>query len=295
MASRAVVSTRPGKSAAAPGHAAGANTSAERVPAMSPGQRDGRALNHLKSGVFSQMPLLPGEDAEQRDQLVRQYFDHFQPRSRVVEDAVHEFVGLIWRRTRLDRARATIEHHADQQAANDLPEPVKNLAAEINGMEIEAQVMAKLLNSVDLAVKKGETPREVVRMLALVLDRLLGWPDPVATLDPARVVLDGRRALSAQARAVEASRSVLRMAVEVARPANDVHRAMAWLEARGQAARLLQERTTLNRAIEHQLGVIHDLAGEPPSDGPVVVAATQINFHGSNSGAVTTPSTGTAA
>ncbi len=245
-----------------------------------------QAHNALKHAAYSRAALLPDEDPAERRQLEEAYFDHFDPGSQPEVDAVRALVDLTWRRERINRAEAAMATHAVARAQDKLPAPLLGLVQEVHHLDVEVRLLTRTLELLRQAVASDRRPKETLQGVAPVLDRLLGWPGSVADLDPAQVVLDGDRALAARTAAVEFSRGTLRTLLAAAGPAFEAARAEASLLEPKMAARLLQERTTLSKAIERQMRLLRDLRGGTTFEGRILVAEGRIrDFHETRSAA----------
>lgn len=84
-----------------------------------PKSSEGKAVasaNALKTGVFSKMVVLPGEDPADFEALQAHFFEDFQPIGVVEEAMVYELSTIVWKKLRLDK----IEHNLFEGILNKL-------------------------------------------------------------------------------------------------------------------------------------------------------------------------------
>ncbi len=72
------------------------------------------STNALKTGVFSKMVVLPGEDPAEFDALQAHFFEDFKPVGVVEEAMVYELSTIVWKKLRLDK----IEHNLFEDILN---------------------------------------------------------------------------------------------------------------------------------------------------------------------------------
>lgn len=70
--------------------------------------------NALKTGVYSRMVVLPGEDPVEFEALQRHFLEDFQPVGVVEEAMVYELSTIVWKKLRLDK----IEHNLFEEILN---------------------------------------------------------------------------------------------------------------------------------------------------------------------------------
>ena len=72
------------------------------------------SLNALKTGAYSSAVLLPGEDAQQYQALVDQFFKDFSPQHLAEEVMVLELADILWKQLRLKRLEHAVALNAMQ-------------------------------------------------------------------------------------------------------------------------------------------------------------------------------------
>ncbi len=70
--------------------------------------------NALKTGVYSRMVVLPGEDPAEFEALQAHFFEDFRPIGVVEEAMVYELSTIVWKKLRLDK----IEHSLFEEMMN---------------------------------------------------------------------------------------------------------------------------------------------------------------------------------
>lgn len=72
------------------------------------------SANALKTGVFSKMVVLPGEDTAEFEALQAHFIEDFQPVGVVEEAMVYELSTIVWKKLRLDK----MEHSLFEEILN---------------------------------------------------------------------------------------------------------------------------------------------------------------------------------
>lgn len=225
---------------------------------------DPRATNPVKHGAFAKTPLLPGEDIEERKALDRSYREAFKPTSQPEEDIVREMAELVWRRTRLSRAEMAMKNAAVANAGRHLPEAIAQLTIEIRRMELELRILAKLLSRLQAEVDNDDgSARQYLCAIENILLILLGRHHFDSRITPKRVLADGQRIHDARQGALDGVKRVLKDMMAEDQMRMEAAKADASLLEPQKAARILQEHTTLTRAIERQVKLYWDLHGRP--------------------------------
>lgn len=218
-----------------------------------PARVDPRALNHLQSGTYARSRLIPGEDEVERGELEQQYLDAFGPTTRPQRDGVLQLVDLIWRRDRVDRAECAMTVFAVHQAADNLPEPVLMLACEVQRQQNDIVILQRLVLQVEQELAREDgLPQETLAGLAPILDRLLGWRRTVADAEPLQFLDSAMFTLEARRVALASSKQTLDVMKKAVEPAMEASKASASLLPADQAARIVQQRAALERAIDRE-------------------------------------------
>jgi hypothetical protein len=74
----------------------------------SPEARSLVSANALKTGAYAMQVVLPGEDAEQFEQLQRQLMEDFDPVGLAESAMVHDLAVLSWKKLRIDRVENAV-------------------------------------------------------------------------------------------------------------------------------------------------------------------------------------------
>lgn len=252
-----------------PRHIAGA---AAAITVRSP---DPRAANGIRTAIFARAPLVPGEDATERQNLTQAYLDSFEPRNQVEVDAILAVVDATWRLRRLSRADDALRGAAQAKAGQMAPQPVAAVANAIRVAEIDVGILQRVLDGI-VAVFDPAMPEFAQRHLtacAVVVDRILETGDTSVAdmrVDDAAV----RIGQAIEARTTEITRARQRLTSVTAdhQPEIDGHLALASLLDERVAARLARERSSVERSLQRALDTLQRLRGGAAIH--VLVAAT---------------------
>ena len=220
---------------------------------------DRRAVNALKTGVFSKALLLPDEDEGEREELEAGYREHFKPQSQPEMDVIREIVSLVWRRRRIEHAEQTLAAQAVRESDSRLPSSILNLAVEVHRQNVENGILRRHLKGLEAV--DGSTQKMMLIGLAPVIDLLLGQDDSVADMDPVEAIPSIQHSLEAHKKAVEDSRKGLQALVEAHEGLIRAVRAEAALLDPAKADRLRRERVSIDRAIERNVDLFKKMRG----------------------------------
>ena len=97
---------------------------ADAVRSTGPTSPEGKArssMNAVRHGLAARASLLPGEDADELEQLTREMEDDLRPRGAAQREVVGRIVSLSWRLRRLARAEEAmcLEENADRAAGHE--------------------------------------------------------------------------------------------------------------------------------------------------------------------------------
>ena len=235
---------------------------------------DRRALNPLRHAGFSKAVLLPGEDAEQRAEIEREYIEAFHPTTRPAHDTVLDLVNLRWRLNRLDKAEESIRDSILSRTHEWVPTPIMDLEREVHDEEVELRILSRLSNSLTELIDSDEsrTARNFLTSHAPILDLLLNWRESVADIEPPQAAQAISNEVGRRTAAVEATRKMLNRLVEVSRISIEAAKADALLDSK-QLARIRQERTTISRRMEKGVKFLREIQTMSVIEGQFKVSA----------------------
>jgi hypothetical protein len=95
--------------------AANAANAARSTGPRTPAGKERSSKNAVRHGLTAQAPLLPGESAEQLDELARDMEADLRPRVGVEREVVARIVSLTWRLRRVARAEEALWDAADER------------------------------------------------------------------------------------------------------------------------------------------------------------------------------------
>ncbi len=149
------------------------------------------AGNALKSGAYSKQVVLPGEDAQQFEELKVQLVRDFDPVGVAEAAMVHDLAVLTWKKLRVDRVEHAVmtqmvllpmvEDRIQKSFGTDfLPSAVSRLVPFVPVTQDEFEQTSALLEQAQavLAVPDSQRkPKTVQRMWPDLYVKLQGWTD----------------------------------------------------------------------------------------------------------------------
>jgi hypothetical protein len=239
-------------------------------------------VNRLLTGLHATTPIIPGEDARERQAMVEAYLQAIDARSQPVVDAVLVVVDSIWRLRRIARCEDALRRAAEARARHHAPREVAELANTISVAEVDLAILRRVMDTVTVAYDPDAPGRaqRLMTMHAVVIDLLLGGVTSVADIPLDDAV--ARIGLAVEARAAEVHRARGRLDDITSRCQDEIdgNVALAGLLDDNLGTRLARERAYAERSLQRAMDNVQRLRGS--GDFRVMIAA-EGSFAGPNS------------
>ena len=79
------------------------------------------SMNALKTGIHAKSVIIPGEKAVDLQQLIDEYYAHYQPDSPVARDLLDDLIRTAWTLRRLDTSEASLWNYQHDDSFRPVP------------------------------------------------------------------------------------------------------------------------------------------------------------------------------